>query len=97
LVDVATHPFLSGKAQPASSLVIVASSDRGLCGAFNAQVLKKVFEFLRQRSEHELRIVTAGRRAELAVHRAGYPLLASFEAISSAPSYERIRPIAELV
>src|SRR4051812_31586004 len=45
LVDARAHSLLSGTTHPASSLVIVASSDRGLCGAFNAQILKKTFEF----------------------------------------------------
>lgn len=98
-VDPALHAFLMGaggrKGEP-STILIVASSDRGLCGGFNAQVLKKAMEFLRSRSEKDIRIVTVGKRAEAAVRRAGYDVLASFGAISNAPSFEAAMPIGRL-
>lgn len=104
LVDPALHAMLTGirrnQRQPRSerlrTLVIVAASDRGLCGGFNAQLIKKVLEFLRGRSDDDIRVITVGRRAEGAVRRAGVEVLASFEAISNAPSYAGARPIGEL-
>jgi F-type H+-transporting ATPase subunit gamma len=95
LVDPATHPLLVGKPQPQSTLVIVAASDRGLCGGYNSQILKKTVEFLRGRGE-SIRVATVGKRAEQAVKRAGYEISASFEAISNAPSFERTRPVGTL-
>jgi len=92
LVDSSTHPLLVGRLEPRASLVIVASSDRGLCGGFNAQLLKKTFEFFATRGE-TIQVVTVGKRAELAVKRTGHPIVAAFEAISNAPSFERSRPV----
>jgi F-type H+-transporting ATPase subunit gamma len=95
LVDPATHPLLAGRQEVSASLVIVAASDRGLCGGFNGQLLKKTIEFLRGRTEKEIRIVTVGRRAEAAVRRAGYQIVAAFDAISNAPNFERTQPIGD--
>lgn len=95
LVDPQTHPLLAGRPNASRTLVIVAASDRGLCGGFNVQLLKKTLEFLRQRAE-TLSIVTVGKRAEAAIRRAEYPILAAFEALSNAPSFERSRPIGDL-
>lgn len=95
LVDPTTHPLLAGRPNPTSTLVIVAASDRGLCGGYNSLILKKTLEFLRGRRE-TLRVVTVGRRAELGVKRAGFDIAASFEAISNAPSFERTRPVGTL-
>lgn len=95
LVDPSTHPLLAGRKTSQRALVIVAASDRGLCGGFNAQLLKKSMEFLRGRKESALSIVTVGKRAEAAVRRAGYPIVAAFEAISNAPSFERSRPVGD--
>jgi len=92
LVDPSTHPLLAGRQKPATSLVVVAASDRGLCGGFNSQVLKKTLDFLRSRTE-TTKIITVGRRAESTVKRAGYEILASFESISNAPSFERTVPV----
>ncbi len=92
-----SHRLLSAPAKSSSILVIVAASDRGLCGGYNAQLLKKAIEFLASRDGEKVEVVTVGRRAELAVKRAGYPIIASFEAISNAPSFERSAPVGEFV
>lgn len=96
LVDPQTHPLLAGRAVSKTSLVIVAASDRGLCGGFNSQIVKKTLEFLAARTETDIRVVTVGKRAEAAIRKAGFSILAAFEAISNAPSYERTRPVGEL-
>ncbi len=94
------HPLLIGKEFPAGSslkiLLIIAASDRGLCGGFNSQVLKKATEFFRARASDTIRVVTVGRRAEQQTRRLGHTLSASFEAISNAPSFERALPVARL-
>lgn len=94
--DRAATAFANAVAQPIRALVIVASSDRGLCGGFNAQLLKKALEFLRGRTSGEIKVVTVGRRADGAVRRAGYEVMASFEAISNAPSYLGAKPVGQL-
>jgi len=105
LVDPALHAMLTGirrnQRNPRAdtrirTLVIVAASDRGLCGGFNAQLLKKTMEFIRGRTNDDIRVITVGRRAEGAVRRAGFDVIASFEAISNAPSYAGARPVGEL-
>jgi F-type H+-transporting ATPase subunit gamma len=100
-VDPASHLFLSGagsasKDARTKTLLIIASSDRGLCGGFNAQLLKKAMEFLKTRANDDIRIVTVGRRAEQAVRRAGYDVLAAFGAISNAPSFDSAMPVGHL-
>lgn len=95
LVDPMSHPLLAGRQNAHTSLVIVAASDRGLCGGFNSQLLKKTMEFLKGRQGHAMKVVTVGRRAEMAVRRAGYEIVAAFDAISNAPNFERTRPIGD--
>ena len=104
-IDPSLHPFLSGLVQASGrkaagaepvTLLIVASSDRGLCGGFNAQLLKKAMQFLQPLSMEHVRIVTVGHRADRAVRRAGYQVLASFGAISNAPSFEGALPVGRL-
>lgn len=94
VVPEQSHRLLSAPTISARTLVIVAASDRGLCGGFNAQLLKKTLEFFSSRKE-QIEVVTVGRRAESAVRRAGYSIVASFEAISNAPSFERSAPVGE--
>lgn len=95
-IDPRLHALLAGRTQAKNTLLVIAASDRGLCGGFNAQIVKKALEFLKARAEN-VSIVTVGRHAERAVRRANYPILASFEAVSNAPSFERTRPIGDLL
>ncbi|MFA5185480.1 MAG: ATP synthase F1 subunit gamma [Patescibacteria group bacterium] len=96
LVDPNTHPLLAGRPVTKNTILAIASSDRGLCGSFNAQLMRKTLEFLKTRSE-SVSIVTIGKRAEQAVRRAGYKILAAFPSVSNAPSYERSAPIGNLL
>lgn len=95
------HPLLVGKplAPHASRkmLMVVIASDRGLCGGFNSQVIKKAIEFFHTRAGDAVSIVAIGRRAERVVRRTNLPILAAFPSIANAPSYERARPIGDFL
>lgn len=99
LVSPQLHHLLFGRIKksvnsaPLRTLVIVCASDRGLCGGFNAQSLKKTMEFLNEREGDDLSVITVGKRANRAINRIGLPILASFEAISNAPSFARAKPV----
>ncbi len=96
LVDPRSHALLAGRPIAKHTILAIAASDRGLCGSFNAQLLRKTMEFLKMRSE-QVSIVTIGKRTEQTVKRAGYPILASFESVSNAPSFDRSAPIGDLL
>lgn len=98
LIDPNRHALLVGNGQPTGrptvTILAVAASDRGLCGGFNSQLIKKSLEFLKSRPNDKVKIVTIGRRAEQVVKRGGFALSAAFESISNAPSFERTHPVA---
>lgn len=96
LVDPNTHPLLAGRPAAKRTILAIASSDRGMCGSFNAQLLRKALDFIRTRTE-DVAVVTIGKRAEQAVRRANYPILAAFGSISDAPSFDRTTPIGSLL
>jgi len=58
------HPLLSKKEEQKITLVVV-TSDRGLCGAFNSNILKKCEEFVSQKRNEgkEIVIISVGRKA----------------------------------
>ena len=70
LVEVAAsqgaeHPLLAGRETVKTIDVITISSDRGLCGAFNSNVLKRAAAEIaeRERSVERLALVTVGRKS----------------------------------
>jgi F-type H+-transporting ATPase subunit gamma len=101
-IDPAEYPLLAGipadpdvPAQGLPTLLVIIASDRGLCGGFNSQLLKKTMEFVRTRDKNDLKIMTVGRRAEQVVRRAELDIVASFESLSNAPSFERAKPMLQ--
>jgi F-type H+-transporting ATPase subunit gamma len=48
-VDPSTHPLLNDDPKPGRTLLIVITADRGLCGGFNANVIKAAAHFLAER------------------------------------------------
>ena len=49
LIKQKSHPLLYGRKQALNTILIVVASDRGLCGGFNTQLIKKAAEFLKSR------------------------------------------------
>jgi len=59
-----SHPLLQRRTGNKTELVVV-TSDRGLCGAFNANILRRAAEFLTQHSEtgEQVSVSLVGRKS----------------------------------
>jgi F-type H+-transporting ATPase subunit gamma len=57
------HALLESREAIARAEIVVVTSDRGLCGAFNANVLKQAERAIAARKGVEIDITTAGRKA----------------------------------
>jgi len=56
------HPLLARREGGRRQIVII-TADKGLCGAFNANVVRRSLEFIRQSEEASLTLVVVGRKA----------------------------------
>jgi F-type H+-transporting ATPase subunit gamma len=76
-VDQTSHPLLVRRpgAERGPTLLIVMTSDRGLCGSFNTNVVKTVATFLRDNPGREITLVLVGRKGRDLLHRRGLPVL----------------------
>jgi F-type H+-transporting ATPase subunit gamma len=78
-------------------LLILISSNRGLCGAYNAQIIKKTILLLKTLNEKaEIEIVTVGKKGDLAMRRVGQNIIANFLEIPDNISLADIIPISNL-
>jgi F-type H+-transporting ATPase subunit gamma len=59
----AEHPLLKPHESVRRAEIVVVTSDRGLCGAFNANVIKHALAQIAARSQLQLTLTTAGRKA----------------------------------
>lgn len=60
-VDEGAHPFLEAGA-PLPAEVVVITSDRGLCGGYNTNLIKAAEALLRSEEGRDATLVTCGRR-----------------------------------
>lgn len=82
-------------------LVIVITSDRGLAGAFNTNVLKAVQVLLNERyaaqmAAGQVEFLTIGRKGQENLARRGYKLIDQFTHVFGQLSFDHVRPAAEL-
>lgn len=92
----ATHPFLEANDQAAKTLVVVFSSDRGLAGPFNTNIVKALKNSLAA-IDGEVEAVAVGRRGLAALKRQNIKVISSFEGLTNKPQFEDVLPISKQV
>jgi F-type H+-transporting ATPase subunit gamma len=98
LAGVATqaqHPLLTARNGGGKTLLILFSSDRGLCGGFNNQLLRQVFKFVVQRPGR-VDVAASGRKGIDGLRRGDIPVVAALTGLSNAPRFTDIRPFADI-
>lgn len=86
--DHKLHPLLSVR-EVKRELVIVLSTDKGLAGALNTNLLREAANFDAAKSVY----VVSGRKARQFISRTKRELLADFE-LKDAPTFVQTKPIA---
>ena len=95
LINQRAHPLLYGRKEATKTILVIAASDRGMCGGFNAQLVKKSSEFIKSRKE-PVSVVIVGKKIESSVRRITREILASFPSISNSPSFDRSKSVGQL-
>ena len=91
------HPLLVARENPKRAGVLVVSSDRGLCGAYNANVLRQseeLFSLLREEGKDPV-IYVVGRKALGYYSFRQREVKESWTGFSERPTYEQAREIAD--
>jgi F-type H+-transporting ATPase subunit gamma len=85
------HPYLEAR-EGQRSLVIVITSDKGLCGALNANTLRLVTRHVNQRLSGKARYVAIGRKGRDLLLRYGREVVAEVSNLSDRPGIGAILP-----
>lgn len=93
--DEAPHPLLARREQVKRLAVLALSSDRGMCGGFNAGINRALDRLIRERGPSLERIVVfpLGRRVTLFARKARVDIGREFGEILAATSNEAVRLI----
>lgn len=90
------HPLLTPREEIKNSAVIVITADRGLAGAYNANIVSYAERFIRA-LPHPARVISVGRKGHSLLVRRGYNVVALFDNIPDQPSLYDTSPIVDIV
>jgi F-type H+-transporting ATPase subunit gamma len=91
--DVELHPLLEKREVKRVALVVV-SSDRGLCGGFNANICREAVRFLKEK-EFEKSLILIGKKAQEFFKRREYKIRKEYKDVFTNFSYQRAREVGE--
>ena len=90
------HPLLVEREEPKRAAVLVVSSDRGLCGAYNSSIFRRaeeLFSLLREEGKTPV-LYTVGRKALNYFRFRNWEVTESWTGFSEQPTYENAAEIA---
>ncbi|MBC8504580.1 MAG: ATP synthase F1 subunit gamma [Anaerolineales bacterium] len=89
------HPLLVERERVENTLVVLISGDRGLAGAYNANVVRFV---LKQFGDYEapVRYITIGRKGRDMMLRRRQEIVAEFSDLPAAPEFEDVSAIGRM-
>jgi F-type H+-transporting ATPase subunit gamma len=94
-IDEPQHPLLAKRPEE-RILAVILTGERGLAGAFNANILRKANEFLRANRDKKLSIVPVGKKGRDSLKRAGFTFAAEYINVLAKVEFATAREIAGL-
>jgi len=91
-----THPLFVQRTVDRILLVLI-TSNKGLCGAYNAQVIKKSLSFLKNQKQDIIDIVSIGKKGDAGMRRIGKKVIASFTDLPDNISLADVAPISKFL
>jgi len=90
------HPLFTTREEVKNNLLVLITSNRGLCGAYNAQIIKRVLALFKNQNVN-IDIVSIGKKGDYAMRRLGLKVIASFTDIENKISLTEVVPIAQFL
>src|SRR5207249_4397218 len=78
-------------------LLVIVTADRGLCGAFNSNIMRVAQSFMREHSSQALSLAMVGRKGRDFFRRRGFPIRSEFVNIFSRLDYGHAKDISEAI
>ncbi len=88
------HPFFESREIKTIGLVIV-TSDRGLCGGYNANIIARAEGFLKEARSQDVKLILIGKKGYDYFKRREWPIHLKFLDLAGKPDYKRISGITD--
>ena len=91
-----THPILQRRPEK-RILLLAVSGERGLCGAFNANVIRRTLEFLREHNQQNPELIVLGRKIRDSMRKQRWKIAAEHVDVTMRPDLSKAGEIAKEV
>lgn len=98
-----SHPLLTPRKEIKKIGIILITSNRGLCGGFNAAVINKVhqsikkYQYVGEEAVIEAEFVLVGKKGSAVYHHHGHTIVAEFPKLDLASEVNEIVPVAQMI
>ncbi|MFP5239155.1 MAG: ATP synthase F1 subunit gamma, partial [Acidobacteriota bacterium] len=78
--DSSVHPLLEVREEIKTTLIVLVTSDRGLCGSFNGSLISMALKLAKEKAAQgkTVKFVCMGKKARDAVRKSPYEIVAAF-------------------
>ena len=93
------HPLLSPRPEIRTAALVLVTADRGLCGAYNLEIIREGVRFLREQQEKgvAVRVLAVGRRGLDYMRRLGVEIAAELTKLKDRPTLVDTQPISHIL
>jgi len=95
-IEAPEHPLLAKRPEK-NVLAIVLTGERGLCGAFNANILRKAADFYRSNRDKNFKVLPVGKKGRDSMKRAGFTFVAEYVNVLAKVDFGVAEEISKLV
>jgi len=88
-----THPLIEER-DGGKVIYVVLAADRGLCGGYNHNIIRKTEETLRADGHEDVALVTVGRRGKEYFRRRNYEIFEDYVDLGDIPDFIQARELA---
>lgn len=94
-VEPDSHPFLSQKDEVKNICLAIITSDRGLCGAFNSNVIKRTAAFVKEHKDKNVKLVCIGKKGNDIFKNREIDILSKYVTFGGKVSYDEASEIGD--
>lgn len=91
-----THPYFEKRDIKRQTLVLI-TSDRGLCGSFNSNLIRRAERWLRERDPQKTELVCVGRRAHIYFRRRNYSVIKAYNDFNATIDMDAVRELVSFL
>ena len=91
--------FLDGNPESKKILVVVVTSDKGLCGGLNSAVIRESTKHIGQykKEGYEVELLLVGAKSKPPFERMGLTIHETFKGVGDYVTLEEVKPVAQLI